>query len=603
MRIWDIAPVRNSTYALLVLALLSCRAREEAPPATTTTAMPSAAEQLQKAVEDWFDEDLRQNPFRATYIGDHRFDDRFGNPASPEYLEQMRANWTKALTAVRVIDPAQLSPAQRLTREIFIYNAEDALEGLKFPGRLLPMNQLDNLVLDFAKFGSGEGPQPFETEKDHERWLSRAAELPAWVDAAIAAMTEGAGHQVTLPKVAMSNVVEQMADLAKEPFAKSLFAAPLKKLDDATRARLEPRYVETFDGKVLPALKKLAAYLRDGHLGQCRTTDGWSALPGGKDWYAWQVRHFTTTTMTPEEIHALGKAEVARIVAEMDGVRQKLGFKQPMPKFFAWARESPEHFFKKPDELLEGYRRLKTTIDAGLPALFSVFPKAAYEVRAVEAFRAESAPGAEYQQPSADGTRPGIFYVNTFNLKAQPKYGMETLSLHEAAPGHHFQVALQQELDLPRFRRFGGYTAYEEGWALYAETLGHDLGLFKTPMDYYGHLNDAQLRAMRLVVDTGLHSQGWSRQQAIDFMLANSSLAESDVTAEVERYMVWPGQALGYKVGQLRILAMKKRAEEAMGKAFDVKAFHKAVLEDGALPLTLLERKIDSLVAGKLAGK
>jgi uncharacterized protein (DUF885 family) len=337
--------------------------------------------------------------------------------------------------------------------------------------------------------------------------------------------------------------------------------------------------------------------LRDEHLAKCRTTDGWSALPNGAAWYAWTVRHSTTTTLSPGEIHALGKREVARIVSEMDGVRQKLAFKEPMPKFFTWARESPEHSFKTPDELLAAYVTLKARIDAALPKLFASFPKAGYEVRPVEAFRAESAPGAEYQAPSADGTRPGVFYVNTFNLKAQPRYGMETLSLHEAAPGHHFQVALQQELDLPRFRRFGGYTAYEEGWALYAETLGPALGLFETPMDYYGHLNDAQLRAMRLVVDTGLHAEGWTREQAIRFMLDNSSLAESDVVAEVERYMVWPGQALGYKVGQLRILELRKRAEMALGDRFDVKAFHAAVLSDGALPLTILEQKVDRFIA------
>jgi uncharacterized protein (DUF885 family) len=413
------------------------------------------------------------------------------------------------------------------------------------------------------------------------------------VNSAIAAMREGQARGVTLPRAAMVKVLEQVDALAQPELEESVFWKPLLKMEPDLRAQLEPEYRRVFGGEVMPAIVRFRDFIRDEHLDKCRTTVGWSALPDGVRWYAWEVKHSTTTDLTPDEIHELGRKEVAKILSGMEGIRREVGFKGSLQEFFVWARENPALYFDSPDKLLDGYRQLKKRIDSQLPRLFSTFPRADYQVRPVEAFRAESAPGAEYQNPSLDGTRPGVFYVNTFNLKAQPRYGMQTLSLHEASPGHHFQISIQQELDLPRFRRFGGYTAYEEGWALYAETLGKQLGLYTDPMDYYGHLSDAQLRAMRLVVDTGLHAKGWTREQAIRFMLENSSMAETDVTAEVERYMVWPAQALGYKVGQLRILAMRKRAEDALGPKFDIRAFHAAILCDGSLPLSVLEKKID----------
>jgi uncharacterized protein (DUF885 family) len=292
---------------------------------------------------------------------------------------------------------------------------------------------------------------------------------------------------------------------------------------------------------------------------------------------------------------------VSRILGEMNGVREKVGFKGDLEAFFKHLESGPQFYYTQGPDLVEGYRKLKLRIDAALPKLFSVFPKADYEVRQVEAFREQTAAGAFYESASADGSRPGIFYVNTFNLKSQPKFGMETLSLHEASPGHHFQGSIQQELTgLPKFRRFGGgYTAYVEGWALYAEYLGKELGLFTDPYQWFGRLNDEQLRAMRLVVDTGLHALGWSREQAIKYMLDNSTLAESDVVSEVERYIAWPGQALGYKVGDLRIQALRHRAERELGDKFDVRDFHREVLCDGAVPMSVLEAKVDRWVAAR----
>jgi uncharacterized protein (DUF885 family) len=375
------------------------------------------------------------------------------------------------------------------------------------------------------------------------------------------------------------------------------------KIPAADRERLIAAYRATLVQEVLPAYQRLADFIEKDYLPAARTSVGWTDLADGEAWYRWRVREATTMDMAPEEIHALGLAEVARIRGEMLAVKQKVGFEGDLDAFFKHLEEDPKFYFTNEHDLLEAYRDVKQRIDAMLPKLFSDFPKADYEIRPVEPFRAASAAGASYQSPSADGKRPGIFYINTFNLKAQPRFGIETLSLHEAAPGHHFQIAIQQELsELPRFRRFNNYVSYAEGWALYAESIGKELGLFTDPYQWYGRLSDEMLRAMRLVVDTGLHVKGWTREQSIQYMLDNSSLAESDVTAEVERYIVWPGQALGYKLGQLHISALRAKAQKELGSAFDVRKFHSQVLRDGALPMDVLTAKIERWIGGKVPG-
>jgi uncharacterized protein (DUF885 family) len=367
------------------------------------------------------------------------------------------------------------------------------------------------------------------------------------------------------------------------------------------RRRISDAYAAALNTEVLPAYSRLADFIEKNYLPAARTTVSWSDLPDGQAWYRWRIRAATTMDMPPDEIHRLGLAEVARIRGEMLSVKNQVGFKGDLDAFFKFLEDDPQFYFSNEDELLNAYRGIKQRIDATLPKLFADFPKADYEIRAVEAFRAESAAGGSYQAASADGKRPGIFYINTHNLKAQPRFGLETLSLHEASPGHHFQTSIQQELtDLPRIRRFNGYVSYSEGWALYAESLGKELGVFTDPYQWYGRLSDEMLRAMRLVVDTGLHSKGWTREQAIQYMLDNSSLAESDVTAEVERYIVWPGQALGYKLGQLHISALRARAQSQLGPLFDVREFHSQILRDGALPMDVLTAKVDRWIASKI---
>ncbi len=567
---------------------------------TTHSGKVARTDALWTVVESYYDEHLKLNPLEATYLGDHRFDAELGNPASPEYEAATKALDERALKAAQAIDTNTLDDADRLTRDIFIRERQLSLQGARFPTRLLALNQMDNMVTTLARFGSGDGPQPFDTPAQHEIWLKRAAQFPLWVDSAIAAMREGQERGITQPKVTMEKVLPQLDELAFAKLEGSLFAKPLEKLSGSDRERLTAQYRQVFEGQVFPAIARMRDFIKNEHLAKCRTTVGWSALPDGAAWYAWWVEQSTTTQMGVNEIHALGQSEVARIRNEMQEVQRQVGFQGTLSQFFAHVRDDKAFYFEKPEEVLDGYRALKKRIDGLLPKLFSDFPKADYEVRAIEAYRAPSSAGAEYQQPAADGSRPGIFYVNTFNLKAQPRYGMETLSLHEAAPGHHFQVAIAQELEgLPRFRRFAGYVAYVEGWALYSESLGKELGLFTDPMQYYGRLNDEQLRAMRLAVDTGLHAKGWTREQAIQFMAENSSLAETDIVAEVERYMVWPGQALGYKVGQLELTSLRKKAEAALDQTFDLKAWHSAVLRDGAMPLDVLTAKLERWVSAR----
>ncbi|HTU64684.1 MAG TPA: DUF885 domain-containing protein [Steroidobacteraceae bacterium] len=564
----------------------------------------SADAALNSLVEEYFEKQLELSPLNATAIGDTRYDDRLDETTSPGFREKTLAVERAFLDRAHAIDAARLSTESRLTWDIFTSERELALQGARFPEELMPLNQMSGLPMDLAVYGSGSGPQPFATAHDYDAFLKRLRQFPRWADGAITMMRAGMSRGVTLPRPAMSKVIPQLRDIVKARPEDSLFWEPVKALPPAIpaaeRERIAREYAAALRDEVLPAYARLADFIDRDYLPAARTTVGWSDLPDGRDWYAWRIHGATTTTLTADEIHELGLREVARIRGEMLAVKEQVGFKGDLDAFFEYLEEDPRFYFTDQAELLGAYQDVKRRIDALLPKLFSDFPKAGYEIRPVEPFRAASAAGGSYQAPSADGKRPGIFYINTFNLKAQPKFGVETLSLHEAAPGHHFQIAIQQELtDLPRIRRFSGYVAYSEGWALYAESIGKELGMFTDPYQWYGRLSDEMLRAMRLVVDTGLHAKGWTREQAIRYMLDNSSMAESDVTAEVERYIVWPGQALGYKLGQLRITELRAKAQAALGQRFDVREFHSQVLRDGALPMDVLSAKIERWIATK----
>jgi uncharacterized protein (DUF885 family) len=587
--------MKHLPILLAAAALGACASR----PVEST---PDAA--LSALVEEYFEKQLELSPMNATAIGDTRYDDRLDETTSPGFREKSLALERAFLDRAHLVDAARLSPGGRITYDIFVGERELALAGGKFPEELIPLNQMSGLPMDLAVYGSGSGPQPFASARDYDRFLARVRQFPRWVDGAIAMMRAGMARGITLPLPAVKKIVPQLRGIVTAKVEDNLYWTPIaempKGIPAAERRRIVAEYSAALANEVLPAYTRLADFIEHDYLPAARTTVGWTDLPDGQAWYAWRIHGATTMTLPADEIHQLGLREVARIRGEMLAVKEQVGFAGDLDAFFRFLEEDPRFYYTSDAELLGAYRDVKRRIDALLPKLFSDFPKADYEIRPVEPFRAASAAGGSYQAPSADGKRPGIFYINTHNLKAQPKFGLETLSLHEAAPGHHFQIAIQQELtELPRFRRFNGYVAYSEGWALYAESIGKELGVFTDPYQWYGRLSDEMLRAMRLVVDTGLHSKGWTRERAIGYMLDNSSLAESDVTAEVERYIVWPGQALGYKLGQLRITELRAKAQGALGAAFDVREFHSQVLRDGAVPMDVLTAKINRWIESK----
>jgi len=591
--------------ALAVLLLAACGCVAPPPAAVAPAASARQDAELVELAEAWFEEMLALYPLTATFMGDERYNDRVANDIGPEHRAALEALVIRYGAALDACEQARLEEEDLVTRDVFRHTLDDIEAGLAFPAELLPVDQVFNLPQLMAVLGSGGSAQPFRNADDYRAFMSRMDDLAVWIDQAIANMRLGIDRGVVHPRVVIEKVVLQFDALITDAPDATVFWGAIEAMPGdiagEERAALVEAWWERVAGTLLPAFARLRDFLRDEYLPAGRETVAWTALPEGEDWYAWQVRKQTTTEMTPAEIHRLGLSEVARIRAAMDGVRREVGFEGDLAAFFKFLKTDPQFFFETPEEVLAAYLELKARIDEALPALFSVFPRSDYEVRAVEEFRAESAPGAHYQPPSMDGSRPGIFYVNTFNLKAQPRYGTETLSLHEAAPGHHFQIALAQEQGhLPRLRRFADYNAYAEGWALYAESLGRELDLFTDPYQYYGRLNDEQLRAMRLVVDTGLHAFGWTREQAIDYMLENSSLAETDVIAEVERYIAWPGQALGYKIGEFVLHDMRAAAEQALGERFDLKAWHTMILTGGALPLEVLAARNHRWIAAQL---
>ncbi|MGL4614775.1 MAG: DUF885 domain-containing protein [Shewanella sp.] len=557
-------------------------------------------------VDSYFTDYVKLEPIFATFVGVNDYNAQFGGDLTEAYLKSRHELNTRYLAQVKEIDIAQLPADLQLSYALFVYDRQMALVDETFPARFIPISQFHSTVITMVQLGSGESAQPFNTVQDYQNWQQRVAGFIDWLQLAQNRMNEGIASNVVLPRALVERIIAQLDAMLTKDVTQSVFYAPIKRFpatfSSEEQAALTKSYTDMIGQQLLPALTGLRDYFQHSYLPKSRGSDGWSALPNGKAWYQHLANAHTTTTMPVDEIHQMGLNEVARILAEMDNVREQVGFKGDLKAFFTTLSSEPQYFYRDPSELIEGYMALKTKINQVLPQYFNVMPKADYVVKPVESFREQSAAGASYESPAVDGSRPGVFYINTYNLKAQPKWGMTTLSLHEAAPGHHFQIAIKQELTgVPEFQRFSGYTAFEEGWALYAEYLGIEMGLFSDPYQYFGKLSDEMLRAMRLVVDTGLHAKGWSRGQAIQYMKDNSPMAESDIIAEVERYMAIPGQALSYKVGQLKILSLRSRAEKALGDKFDIKAFHDQILTSGSLPMAVMEQKIDRWIAASQA--
>ncbi|HCE50441.1 MAG TPA: DUF885 domain-containing protein, partial [Shewanella baltica] len=473
------------------------------------------AEQRYLALVDaYFKDYLKLEPIYATFVGVNDYNADFGGDLTEDYLKARHDLNTHYLAQVRAIDPKQLPADLQLSYDLFVYDRDMALVDETFPSRFMPISQFYSTVITMVQLGSGESAQPFNTVDDYRNWEQRVDGFIKWVTLAENRMNQGIESKVVLPRVLVERIIPQLDAMLTTDATQSIFYSPIQHFPESfseqDKAELTARYQAMIAERIVPALTNLRDYFKQTYLPKSRATDGWSSLPNGKAWYQHLANSHTTTTMSVDEIHQIGLSEVARILSEMDKVREQVGFKGDLKAFFASLSSEPQYFYSDRQGLIDGYMVLKDKINQVLPNYFNVMPKADYVVKPVESFREQSAAGASYESPAVDGSRPGVFYINTYNLKAQPKWGMTTLSLHEAAPGHHFQIAIKQELTgVPEFQRFSGYTAFEEGWALYAEYLGIEMGLFTDPYQYFGKLSDEMLRAMRLVVDTGLHSKGW----------------------------------------------------------------------------------------------
>jgi uncharacterized protein (DUF885 family) len=549
---------------------------------------------LQQLLDQDWEYQMREFPTFATEVGDPRYDDRWQD-LSREAVERRKEHERELVKQVESIDRAQLGPDDQLTYDLFRRDAKLAVEGRRFPEELLQIDQMGGVHSALSQLAE---IVPKRNVTDVENFLKRIDRYPVLVDQGIALLREGLQKGITPPKITLRDVGKLIENqISDDPTKSPVYTEVLAKLPDsipaAERTRLQARARQLLTARVMPALRKLHKFVVEEYEPKARTSIGLSALPDGAAWYAYNVKRSTTTDLTPEQIHQIGLTEVKRIRAEMEGVMRATGYKGTLEQFFQFLRTDPQFFFTDKQALLSAYRDIAKRIDPELPRLFGRLPRLSYGVRPVPAHAEKTQTTAYYNPGAPDAGRPGWFYANTYDLPSRPKWEMEALTLHEAVPGHHLQIALAQELgELPKFRRYGGYTAFVEGWGLYAESLGKEMGLFTDPYSKFGALTYEMWRAIRLVVDTGMHAKGWTRDQALAFFRANAGKSEHDITVEVDRYIVWPGQALAYKIGQLKLRELRAAAEKQLGAKFDPRAFHDVVLGAGALPLDVLEARV-----------
>ncbi len=560
-----------------------------------------------KALFDADDEaNLKRNPLNALFRGDMRYADRFGDFISDEYFANEKKAGEANLENLTAIDRTRLNATDQIAYDVFKQSQIDSLKGLSKEIMDLtvvrPLNHFFGFHTFYPTFASGQGAAPFKTVADYDNNLKRHKEFIVLMDRSIDRFRQGMASGVFETKLTINNVVDQLNTQLAQKTEESPYYGPVTKFpegfSDADKARLTTEYREIIEKGIYPVNARLRDFLRDSYLPLAREQVGLSAMKGGEGLYQYLIEQTTTLPMQADEIHNLGLSEVERIKTGMETIKKEVGFKGTLPEFFDHLRTDPKFKAASREALTQGYYDIGKKVDAVIGQQFKVIPKAPLEIKPYEEFREKYEAGGSYQNGTPDGKRPGTFYFNAYDLPSRTTPGMTTLYLHEGAPGHHFQIMLAQENEaLPAFMRFGGNTAYVEGWALYSETLGYDMGLFKDPYQRFGTLSDEMLRAMRLVVDTGLHSKGWTREQAIEYMLANSDMGKTDATAEVERYIAIPSQALAYKIGALTIQRLKAKSQKALGTKFDTREFHNQVLNTGALPLTVLEKKIDDWIA------
>ena len=582
---------------MLVFLLISCKQETKQKESTIH-------QEFATLLDAYYEDGLKLNPILATTTGDDRYNDVFTNPLSQEHIAKTKAHFNTYKEKVNAFTTDALTESEKLSKAILLWECDINLNEFNFNASLTPIDQMWSPNLFMGQLASGAGAQPFNTVDDYNNWMQRVDGYIEWLNSAEDNMREGIQKGHVLPKSLIKKVLPQLEALTTTDLDKHLFYQPIKNLPEDLNANQKEELTNAYSNmvleKVVPAYKKLHAFISTDYMKAGRDSSGIQGEPNGDAFYAHQIKKYTTTNMTASEIHELGLSEVARIRTEMEEIKKQVGFDGDLKAFFNYVRNKKELMpFKDPQQVIANFNAIHTTMKPQIEKLFGNKPKTPFEVRRTEAFREKSA-SAEYNPGSLDGTRPGIFYTPIPEVEKYNVYSDESLFLHEAIPGHHYQISLTQEsTDLPKFRKTLWYSGYGEGWALYSESLGTELGLYTDPYQLFGMLGAEMHRAVRLVVDTGLHSKGWSREQAIQYSLDNEAESEASITSEIERYMANPGQALSYKIGQLKIRELRKKAKNTLGDKFDISEFHNQVLETGCVPLALLENKINTWIANQ----
>lgn len=582
------------TLFCMITLFFSCKNDKNAEAITSTEKNTEFSSML----DNFYEEGLKLNPLNATSAGDNRYNNSLPNTLTDAFAAKEKAYYTNFKTKAESYTNAQLNTTEQLSRDVLIWDCNINLDRFNFNEDFTPINQMWTKQLTIGTLASGASSQPFKTVEDYDNWLQRVDQYLEWVASAEAKMTAGIKAKHVLPKSLIAKVVPQLKTIAEAKLEDHLFYSPIKNFPEGFSAedkkRLTTAYENMVEQKVVPAYTSLYNFMKGDYMKAGRTTSGIDDTPNGKAYYNHQIKLYTTTNMTANQIHNLGLSEVKSILAEMEKVKTEVKYEGDIISFFDFVRNNKALMpYKTAKEITDNFNAIHETMKPQIAKLFDVKPKTAFEVRQTEKFREASA-SAEYNPGSLDGTRPGIFYTPIPDATKYNVFSDEALFLHEAIPGHHYQISLQQEdVNLPQFRKTLWYSAYGEGWALYSESLGKELGLYTDPFQYFGMLGMEMHRAIRLVVDTGLHTKGWTREQAIKYSLEHEAESEASIISEIERYMANPGQALSYKIGQLKIRELRAKAENALGDSFDIAQFHNQILEPGCVPLALLETKID----------
>ena len=579
------------SFLLLIITIISCN---------TKTEHAEANKDLATMLDKYYEERLQLFPLEATGNGDNRYNDKLYIDFTTSYREKLKTFYSNYENEISKFDRATLNENDQISYDVFKREMQMSSKALTFKDNLTPLNQFWGLHLTLGQLGSGDGNQPFKTVDDYNNWVKRATVFTTYVDSCLVYFKKGMNENFVLPKSLAVKIIPQCKSIVVNDVTTSLFWGPIKKLpstfSDEDKKRITEDYTKLIKEQILPSYKKLGEFFEKEYLAKARATSGINTVPTGDEYYKYLIEYWTTTNKTPDEIYSTGLTEVKRIKEEMERVKTEVKFTGDLNAFFEFMKNDKQFMpYKTPEDVLNAFRSIQKTIDPNLIKMFGKTPKTKFEIRQTEAFRAASA-SAEYNQGSADGSRPGVFYVPILDAtKFNTTSGMESLFLHEAIPGHHYQISLQQENEsLPKFRRFSWYGAYGEGWALYCESLGKELGLYTDPYQYMGALGDEMHRAIRLVVDVAIHTKNMSREDAIKYMMDNEAISEEGATAEIERYMAIPAQALSYKTGALKIQELRDKYKKQQGDKFSLKNYHDEFLKDGCLPLDVLEKKMET---------